>query len=78
MAVVTLVLRCCKTDATADTDLIAVEDLGDASVRDAQLTTDDTRTNAVGCHLHDLQSNVIGKRATIDEDATQLIDPSLT
>ena len=40
---------------------------------DSQLSADHTRPHARRGHLHDLESDVIGKRSAIDEDSSQLI-----
>lgn len=47
-------------------------------MRDPQLTTDDTGTDAGGGHLNDLEADVVGQGSAIDEDAAQLIHSSLT
>lgn len=59
------------------THLVAVQDLGDASVGDPQLARDDAGTDSCSGHLHDLQADVAGQRSSVDEDASQLIDTSL-
>lgn len=60
-----------------DTHLVAVQDLGDASVGDPQLAGDDAGTHPGGSHLDDLQADVAGQGAAVDEDAAQLIHTSL-
>ena len=44
---------------------------------DPQLSADHTRPHARRGHLHYLQSDVIWKRPTIDEHASQLVHPAL-
>ena len=58
--------------------LVAVQDLGHASVRHPQLSRNDARTHSGGGQFDDFQTNVIGQRTAIDEHATQLIDASLS
>ena len=58
--------------------LVAVEDLGDAAVGDAQLARDDARPHARRRQLDDLQPDVVGQRAAVDEHAAQLVDAALT
>ena len=64
-----------RTDASGL--LVALEYLADAAVRDAQRPADDARTRTLRRHLYDLQPDVVRQRATIDEDAAQLVDPAL-
>ena len=45
---------------------------------DAKLTRNDARPNSGRGHLDDLESDVIGKRPAVDEDASQLVDAALT
>ena len=45
---------------------------------DSQLTRDDTGSDAGRGHLDDLESDVVGQRAAIDEDPSKLIDATLT
>jgi hypothetical protein len=52
--------------------LVAVEDLGHASVRHSKLAGNHTRTNAAGCQLDDFQTNVVGKWPAIDENSAKL------
>ena len=49
-------------DSRADASgfLVAVEDLGDAAVGDAELARDDARADAGRRQFHDLQPDVIG------------------
>lgn len=49
--------------------LVAVEDLADAAVADAQLSADNAGADPRGRHLHDLQADVVGQRAAVDEHA---------
>jgi len=58
--------------------LVAVQDLGDAAVRDAQLARDDARTHASRRQLDDLESDVVGQWSSVDEHAAQLVHPPLT
>ena len=58
--------------------LIAIQDLGDASVRHSEPATDDAGTDPLSRQLDDLQANVVGKWPAVDEDSTQLIESSLT
>ena len=58
--------------------LISVEDFWDAAVTDAKLTRNDARSNSGRGHFDDLESDVIGKRPAVDEDASQLVDAALT
>ncbi len=58
--------------------LVAIEDLGDASVRDAQLPGNDAGTDASGRQFDNLQSDVVGQWTSVDEDSAQLINTSLT
>ncbi len=75
------VLRSGSTDdsgADAARLLVAVEDLGDAAVGDAQLSRDDARTDS-GCRqFDDLQADVVGQRPAVDKDTAQLINTALT
>jgi len=64
--------------ADASSLLVAVEDLGHASVRDAQLPGNDARTDSGGRQFDDLQSDVVGQWTPVDEDSTQLVNTSLT
>jgi len=43
-----------------------------------QLSRYHTWPNSAGGHFHDSQAYVIGQRATIDKDASELINASLT
>jgi len=54
------------------------EYLADASMRDAELPGDVTRTYTVSRHLHDPLTNHIRQRASVDEHSSQLVDPSMT
>lgn len=58
--------------------LVSVQDLRHTAVGDAQLAGNHTGTNSTGRHFHDLQANVIGQRATVDEDAPELVDATLS
>lgn len=58
--------------------LVPVEDLRDAAVRDAQLTRDDAGPDARGCHLDDLQPDMIRQRSTVYEHPAELVHPALT
>lgn len=53
--------------------VVAGEDLADAAVRNLQLTGDVARTDPVLGQLHDPQSDGVGERSTVDEDAPQLV-----
>ena len=44
---------------------------------DPQLAGDDAGTHPGGSHLDDLQADVAGQGAAVDEDASQLIHTSL-
>lgn len=44
----------------------------------AQLTRYVARPNAVVCQLHDSLSDYIGKGASIDKHASQLVDAAMT
>jgi hypothetical protein len=44
---------------------------------DPQLPADHTRPDPRCRHLYDLEPDVVGQRAPVDEDPTQLVDPSL-
>lgn len=57
--------------------LVAIEDLGDAAVRDAQLPRDDTGPHPSRRHLHDLQSYVIRQGPPVDEHPSQLVHTTL-
>ena len=57
--------------------LVAVQDLGDAAVRNAQLAGNNAGTDAGRGQFDDLQSNVVGQRSAVDEHAAQLIDTTL-
>lgn len=46
-------------------------------MRDAQLSRDDARPDAVVGHLHYLVANVVGQGSPVDEHAAQLVDPTL-
>ncbi|TNN43362.1 hypothetical protein EYF80_046450 [Liparis tanakae] len=54
------------------------QDFGDAAVGHAQLTGDDARPDAVVRHLHNFMSDVVGERSAVYEDATELVDPTLS
>lgn len=58
--------------------LVAAEDLGDAAVRDPQLSGDDAGPDPVVSHLHYLVSDVIGQRPAVNEHPAELVDPSLS
>jgi len=58
--------------------LVAVEDLGHAAVGHAQLAGDDTRPDSGSGQFDDLEADVIGQRASVDEHAAQLIHSALT
>ena len=58
--------------------LVPVQDLGDAPVRDPQRARDDARADSGGGHLDYLQTLVVGERAAVDENAAQLVHPTLT
>lgn len=58
--------------------LVPTEDFGDAAVRHPELTGDDARANAVMGHFHDFMSDVVGERSAVDEDAAELVDPTLS
>ncbi len=58
--------------------LVAVEDLGHAAVGHAQLAGDDTRPDTGSGQFDDLEADVIGQRASVDEHAAQLIHSALT
>ena len=44
---------------------------------DPQLPADDTRPDPRRRHLYDLEPDVVGQGASIDEDPAQLVDPAL-
>jgi hypothetical protein len=46
-------------------------------VADAQLAADDAGADAGGRHLDDLEPDVVGQRPPVDENAAQLVDPTL-
>ena len=54
-----------------------VQDLGDTAVGDAKLSRDDARSDAGGGHLDDLEADVVGQRAPVDEHPAQLVDAPL-
>ena len=58
-------------------DGLPVEDLRDASVADPQLPADHTGSHPGRSHLDDLESDVVGEGAPIDEHPAQLVDPTL-
>jgi hypothetical protein len=58
--------------------LVAIEDLGNASVGDTQLPGNDAGTDAGGRQFDNLQSDVVRQWTSVDEDSTQLINTSLT
>lgn len=58
--------------------LVPAEDFGDAAVGHPQLTGDDARPDTVMGHLHDLMANMVGERSAVDEDTTELVDPTLS
>lgn len=58
--------------------LVPAQDFGDAAVGHAQLTGDDARPDAVVRHLHNFMSDVVGERSAVYEDATELVDPTLS
>ena len=57
--------------------LVSVEDLADAAVADAQLPGDDAGADAGGGHLDDLEADVVGQRAAVDEHAAELVHAAL-
>ena len=67
-------------DSRADTArlLVAIEDLGHAAMRDAQLPRDDARTDTRRRQFDDLQADVIRKRPTVDKDSAKLINTTLS
>lgn len=70
-----------KGDVTvhfATTYLVPVEDLGHAAVRHAELPRNDARPHAGRRHFHDLEPDVVGKRAAVDEHAAQLVHAALS
>jgi hypothetical protein len=58
--------------------LVSVQYLADAPVGHPQLSGDDAGSDPVGGHLNNLQSYVVGQGSPVYEDATQLVDPTLT
>lgn len=46
-------------------------------MRDPQLAGDDAGPDPVMGHLHDLVSDVVGQRPAVNEDPSELVDPSL-
>ena len=44
---------------------------------DPQLPADHARPHPRRRHLHDLQPDVVGEGAAVDEDPAQLVDPAL-
>jgi len=58
--------------------LVALEDLADAAVRDAQGPADDARSDTARRQLDDPQSDVTRQRSPVDEYAAQLIHSALT
>ena len=57
--------------------LVPAQDLGDAAVRDSELSRDDAGPDPVVGHLHDLVSDVVGQRAPVDEHSAELVDATL-
>lgn len=57
--------------------LVATEDFGDAAVGDAELPGDHAGPDAVVSHLHDLVADVVGQRAPVDENPSELVHPAL-
>ena len=57
--------------------LIPAHDFGNAAVRHSELAGDDTRSDAVMGHLHNLVPNMVGKRSTVDENTTKLVHATL-
>lgn len=51
----------------------AGKDLGDASVRDTQLATDVAGPDSDLGHFDDADTDVVGKRASVDEDPAELV-----
>ena len=58
--------------------LVPLQYLADAAVRHEQCTADRARPHALRRHLDDTQTHVVRQRAPVDEDAAQLIQPTLT
>lgn len=58
--------------------LVAIQYFRYTTVRDAQLSRYHTRPHSTGGHFHNLKAYVIGQRTSIDEDAAQLVDASLS
>ena len=56
---------------------IPVQNLGDTSMTDSQLSADHTRPHPSSSHLNYLESDMIGKRTAIDENSSKLVDPAL-
>ena len=57
--------------------LVPAEDLGDATVRNSQLSRDYAGSDAVVGHLHYLVSDVIWQGPPVDEHAAKLVHPTL-
>lgn len=57
--------------------LVAAENFGNAAVGDAELPGDHAGPDAVVRHLHDLVADVVGQRAPVDENPSELVHPAL-
>ena len=58
--------------------LVAVEDLADTAVADTELPGDHTGPDAGSGHLDNLEPDVVGQGAAVDEEAAELVDTALT
>ena len=58
--------------------MVAVEDLADTAVADTELAGDDAGPHTRRRHLNDLQSDVVGEGAAVDEHPSKLVYPALT
>ncbi len=69
-----------SNDAGSDRSglLVPVQDLADAAVADPELPGDDARPDPRRRHLHNLEPDLVGQGAAVDEETAQLIDSSLT
>ena len=46
-------------------------------MRNPELPGDDTRSDTLGCQLHNLESDVVWQRTSVDEHPAQLVDAPL-
>jgi hypothetical protein len=56
---------------------LPIQNFADTAVTYTKLSADDAGSDTSGSHFYDFQSYVVWKRATIDENSSELIHPPL-